>query len=210
MAKLKKEIWLIRHATTHFNESDILQGSTDNPLSPRGIKEAAELAEKLKNEKFEIVCSSPLARALKTAESINSFHQAPLMILPELREISFGEWEGIHYPTIKNEFARDFQNWHRSVKSKPPQGESFFQLYLRSRRGMEKIYRLKEEKIAIVGHASVNRAILAYLLRLPLQTVRFFRLANCSVSLFYIFEEDQQQWTVLAFWNRTLIADNHD
>ncbi|MDD3607638.1 MAG: class I tRNA ligase family protein [Candidatus Moranbacteria bacterium] len=71
--KISTEIFLVRHTQTDWNAKKIMQSQTDTDLNKTGIQQAYELKEKLKNEKIDVIISSPLKRAIKTAQIINSF-----------------------------------------------------------------------------------------------------------------------------------------
>jgi len=95
----------IRHATTTGLERDLVQGSTDSPLSPRGLREAQVTAQALSKERISTCFSSPLGRATQTADILCAPHQLTPVLLEELREMSFGWMEGRvhgHIPTYKN------------------------------------------------------------------------------------------------------------
>lgn len=63
-------IYIVRHGQTDYNVEGRYGGRIDTELNQKGIEQAYELHEKLKNIKFDIVFSSPLQRAYKTAEII--------------------------------------------------------------------------------------------------------------------------------------------
>jgi len=87
---------LVRHAETSWNEQRRLLGATDLPLSSTGNCQAARLRDRLAVERFTAAYASDLLRASATAETILEVHQGVLpVLLPALRELDFGEAEGI-------------------------------------------------------------------------------------------------------------------
>lgn len=84
----------LRHATTYGIEQHLVQGSSDSSLSPRGIREAEVTAQVLSNEKISSCYTSPLGRAMQTANVLCAPHQLKPVVLNELREMSFGRMEG--------------------------------------------------------------------------------------------------------------------
>jgi broad specificity phosphatase PhoE len=203
MAQIKKTILLVRHGTTAYNETDRLQGRIDNPLNQTGREETNRLAARLKNEKITAIFSSPLLRAVQTATAINSFHHLPLNIIPEFTEIDLGEWEGMNYTRVREQYADIHQRWISDPDFPTPGGESFTAVFTRTRTGLSQILQNGQQNILITGHASVNRAILGNLLQLPPAVARWFRTSNAGLSRLLLMENSQSQWTVVDFWNST-------
>ena len=89
------DIYLIRHGETDYNKVRRLQGVTDIPLNARGIELAQKTAERLKDIHFDRIYTSPLIRARKTAEIIRGNRDLEIIPTEGLREISFGDYEGL-------------------------------------------------------------------------------------------------------------------
>jgi len=90
------EIYLLRHAETDANKNYIVQGRMDNPINETGIKQAIDTGKYLKqlNIDFDLVISSPLKRAYKTATLINHgmVRSRPIIIDRNLIERNFGDY----------------------------------------------------------------------------------------------------------------------
>jgi broad specificity phosphatase PhoE len=82
------EIWFIRHAESEANRAGVWQGRTDGPLSEEGRRQLGALATRLRNVEFDLVVTSPLARARETAEVVG-----PAITDPGFAEVDLGEWE---------------------------------------------------------------------------------------------------------------------
>lgn len=93
--------FLVRHGETELNTKKILQGHMDSPLTPQGISDAKLLGKKFKNFKFDLVFSSDLLRAKRTAEIIIAEKKLAIESTKILRERSFGELEGKPYSALK-------------------------------------------------------------------------------------------------------------
>lgn len=89
-----KTIYLIRHGETDWNTKRLLQGATDIPLNENGIALAEETSEKMKDIHFDVVFSSPLQRAYKTAEIIRGKRDIPILKDARIKEMCFGANEG--------------------------------------------------------------------------------------------------------------------
>ena len=105
------DIYLIRHGETDWNKTKRLQGVTDIPLNACGIELAEKTAEGLKDVPFDRIYTSPLIRAKKTAEIIRGDRPVELVVTDGLKEISFGEYEGLchepeHYTIPKPGFRK--------------------------------------------------------------------------------------------------------
>ena len=93
------EIYLVRHGETAANSRNIVQGQSDVPLNERGLAQAARLAERLKDMRFDAVYASDLDRAMRTARIV-----APhVEVIPskELREWDLGDWVGRPFEEVK-------------------------------------------------------------------------------------------------------------
>jgi broad specificity phosphatase PhoE len=145
-------LFLVRHAEPAI--TGVLLGSLDPPLSDAGRAHATTL---LNNVTLAMVYSSPLRRALETAESIA--RGAPIEVLDDLREISHGDWNGLTWSEIEARdpdlAARKLADW-RGVSA--PHGEPWPEFAARVARAVEFIRR-GPRPAAIVAHAAVNQLI---------------------------------------------------
>ncbi len=98
---------LARHGETHWNKGRRVQGGgSDIELNELGLKQAARLAEFLKDADIDAVMSSPLKRALASARAIAGQHKLPLEINDGLREIAVGELEGLSLSDLSSTFSQ--------------------------------------------------------------------------------------------------------
>ncbi len=145
-------LFLLRHAEPAI--TGVLLGSLDPPLSEAGRKQAVTI---LNDVKLAMVYSSPLRRALETAQSIA--RGAPIEILNDLREISHGDWDGLTWNEIEARdpdlAARKLADWH-GVPA--PGGEPWPEFAARVSRAFEWI-RSGPRPAAIVAHAAVNQLL---------------------------------------------------
>jgi broad specificity phosphatase PhoE len=87
-------LFLVRHADTVFTEQGLIHGSLDSPLSEAGRRQARQAAERLRGEEFEVLYSSPLGRAMATADIIGQAIGLEPLPVPGLAERDFGWGEG--------------------------------------------------------------------------------------------------------------------
>ena len=107
---MKTTILLIRHGETEWNKLGKFQGCTDIALAEEGIKQAELLKNRLKGN-FDYIYASPLSRAFETAKILASSTDKEVIIAPEIREINFGEWEGLTINEIAEKYPEVFKAW---------------------------------------------------------------------------------------------------
>jgi alpha-ribazole phosphatase len=153
---------LIRHGETPYNRDRRYQGHRDTLLTRKGKRQTKEITIRLKNEPLDAIYSSDLKRTRYTAKVVNRYHFLKINILPELREIDFGDWEGKTHDEIQREWKGLLAKWEKGPsKIKIPRGESIKDLAERVRSTIEKIIgNHPDQRIAIVTHGGPIRIIL--------------------------------------------------
>lgn len=121
----RARIVLARHGATRFNREGRYQGAGPDPgLSPEGWAQARRVARRFAAERVAAVYSSDLPRALQTARVAGALLGVPVTAVPGLREISFGEWEGLSAAEIRERWGPLWDAWVRDPRScRPPGGE---------------------------------------------------------------------------------------
>lgn len=94
------KVYLLRHGLTDWNKLRRVQGSSDIPLNEEGRRVARLTAEGMRDMPIDLVYSSPLKRARETAEIICAGRDVPIVFDERIREIGFGEFEGVTWPEI--------------------------------------------------------------------------------------------------------------
>ena len=147
-------IYLIRHGKTAANEQRLYCGSTDLPLSERGIQELMHLSCSIKNVRF---LTSGLKRTDETLRIL--FGDVPYETDPRFREVDFGKFEMQSYVQLKDD--PDYQLWLTgdNEANVPPGGESGVQM---TRRVLAAFSEIKEDT-CIITHGGVIAAIMAHL-----------------------------------------------
>jgi broad specificity phosphatase PhoE len=150
----------IRHA-----ESDLAGrfcGHSNPPVNEQGWRQIEKLLDALKNEPIDSVYSSDLSRALTTAETIGRAFCLLPVVLPDLREIDFGEWEGLSWEEIEARDSAYAKKWSDNYPNLPtPGGETFEAFQLRVLTQVKLlIARSAQACGAVVTHAGVMRVVL--------------------------------------------------
>lgn len=202
-------LYLVRHGETEGSGEKRYKGSIDVPLSEKGIEQikatAAFISEAVRQcgraaatsnpnshtSKLSFVYTSPLIRALKSAEIIAESHGLKPVIINDLRERNFGVWEGMTFTEIKEKYPVEFEAWaNNPVKYSPVAGESTIEVRDRVISALTSILdNHKNENIGIIAHGGVNRIMLCHLLGIPLDNI--FRI-----------EQDFAAVNIIEFWEK--------
>ncbi|XOQ26823.1 MAG: Alpha-ribazole phosphatase [Mitsuokella multacida] len=175
----------IRHGQTEWNVLGRYQGQTDVALSPLGIEQAKKLAANFPVDKIEAVYASDLKRAMTTAKCVADRFHLPVTPCKSLRELNFGDWEGLTYDEIVAKWPEALSNFfqHPDIL-KIPNGESFPELRARALACVEKIVaKHPEETVAVVAHGAILRTILTAALHMDLKYVWTIRQFNTAVNI---------------------------
>lgn len=179
------KIYLIRHAKTKANEERRYVGWEDVDLSEQGFLQAERLSVRFQDIQIAALFSSDLLRAVKTAEALGKGRRIKPEKDPALREIHFGEWEGLTLEEIMLGFGNEMRRWYKNpFQNSPPGGESFRQVYARMEGFLASLTPPGEnEAIAIVSHGGAIRSILHKYMGLEEKDIWNIHVENTSVSL---------------------------
>ena len=178
----------MRHGETDWNKELRIQGSTDVPLNQEGIKLAQEVSVAVfKNGiVFDKIYSSPLVRAKKTAEIMNEYSAAPIVLDDRIREFSFGSAEGHTFAELKeNPKFSNLKNWFLNpLEYKADFGaESYESFFGRIDRFIEDLKKNDCKNILIVCHGGVVRGLLKEFCNWPVQKFASVKIPNCGLNL---------------------------
>ncbi len=214
------KIYMMRHGETGWNERGKLQGQTDIPLNENGIRMAKESAEGMKDIPFDVIYSSPLKRAYKTAQIVRGDRDIPIIRDDRLMEMKFGIRDGIqmdkffHDPKYirMQRFMADPEHYRA-----PKGGESFPQLYARSKEFFDEVIRPLEGKadnVLLSAHGALVRSLIASLNQRPIsQQWKTPFGVNCCVACFDLtdgkvtmdFESKVYYETEKTVWSNSLV-----
>jgi alpha-ribazole phosphatase len=152
----------IRHAETEM--AGRFCGHSDPELNAQGRTQLTSLAHQLSAEPIDTVYSSDLRRASATAHAIASVREIPQVIRPALREIDFGQWEGLSWEQIEQMDPEYARTWVARYPHLPaPSGETFHAFETRVLREVNHLLDANRGPIAVVTHGGVLRAVLRHL-----------------------------------------------
>ncbi len=184
---MKTRFYFIRHGETEWNTKGIYQGLTDIPLSEKGEKQAEYLGKRFQNKalKVDAIYSSPLQRAVKTAESIANAKGLTVIPYEYFKEINFGEWEGHTVKELTEKYGQDYTNFYEHPFTYSFPGEGSFESV--KQRSVEGFYQLLEkhkgQAVAIVSHGGVLRVLIMALLDMDETFYRKTWLSNTAISI---------------------------
>lgn len=154
----------LRHAETDM--AGAFCGHSDPPINRGGGEQIRDLITRLGDQRFESIYSSDLLRAVNTAEVLSAAYGVPLTTVASLREIHFGEWEGLRWEEIERRDPAYAARWIAEFPKLPaPEGERYDAFTDRVLDAVDRLLRVTEGgPIAVVTHAGVMRVVLTMLL----------------------------------------------
>lgn len=175
-------LYLVRHGQTAWNVAGRAQGHADLPLDQVGAEQARQLASRFERTEISQVWSSDLARARQTAEALSADLGLSLDLRPELRERSFGDWEGLPYVEVRNGLTEIAERTGLDpLDVAPPGGESLRAVWERAGKIVEELHQSPEPTV-IVTHGGTCGLLLAHLLGAGADAGKCFRFENTAVT----------------------------
>lgn len=177
-------VLLLRHGETDMTQGRYC-GSSDPPLNARGREQAARIANLLRRKSLAAIYSSPLLRALQTAEPTAHALGLQVRVIDALREINFGRWEGLTFADARRRYPAEWQQRQADPYAvAPPDGENYRDLVARVLPAFEELFaRHPNDDFAVFGHKSVNRVLVACILEMPIAYYRRIELAPGALTV---------------------------
>ena len=174
----------IRHGETAWNVDTRIQGHLDIPLNDTGLWQARQLARALADEPVAAIYTSDLQRARATAQAVADTTGAPLTPEPDLRERSFGHFQGRTFAQIEAELPEDALRWRkRDPHYAPEGGESLTALRERINATVHRLAaRHPGELVVLVAHGGVLDVIYRLATGQEIQAPRTWQLANAAIN----------------------------
>lgn len=180
---------MIRHGETDWNQARRLQGQHDVPLNENGRKLAQITARALDEVPFDLAVSSPLSRALETAQIVIGRRSCPILLDSRIREINWGDWDGIgvgdpQYPSIQNTLRLFYENPFAFPGA--PGGETIRQVCERTWEWYQDLIHTtwyQDKTILVSTHGCAMRGILNRLYENPDNFWQEGVPVNCAVSI---------------------------
>jgi broad specificity phosphatase PhoE len=158
---------LARHGETVWNVEKIYRGRTDVNLDEVGIRQAELLGKYLNNWELEAIYSSPLKRALDTANIIACYQKISVHVAEGLIDFDYGEWQSLPEQEAKRLYPSLHNEWHNNPhKVKMPGGESLEAVRGRAIEVVHDVLSKYQGGVVLVSHRVVNKVLICSLLGL--------------------------------------------
>lgn len=176
---------LVRHGETEWNKEGRYHGVTDVELSEIGLEQARILSQRLAKEKPDALYSSPLKRAMQTAQQIAEVHNLSIVPRDELRELNLGAFEGKKFRGVEDDGRPLEVAWEAGdIDFSPPRGETLYQLHDRVAGFVSTLReRHSEGVVLIVSHGGTLRMMICHLIGIELRYWWRIRLESAALSI---------------------------
>jgi alpha-ribazole phosphatase len=197
-------IYLLRHGEVAQADPRRFIGHLDVPLSAHGEAQCGAQARRLRDVPLTALYTSDLARARRSGEIVGGPHRLTPTIVPDLREMAMGRWEGLTADQIRQREPDAFADWMARIGEFPfPEGESVPDLVARAGPAFDAIVaKASGSAIAIVAHGGTNRALLCRALGLPL--ARLLALGQDYGAL-TVLERRREAWALRRLNERPML-----
>jgi alpha-ribazole phosphatase/probable phosphoglycerate mutase len=177
------KLLMVRHGEIPSNVKKIYAGKSSEKLTKKGILQAKEVSEKLKSYKVHALYSSPIQRAIQTAEIIGKAIEMDFVIENAFREMELGPWEGLSEKDIARLYPEEWHIWHNSpAELKLPGRETLSALLERVLKGIWSIYEgMKDQTIVVVTHVAIIRVLLLWHKRKSLNLYKTIHVPNAEI-----------------------------
>lgn len=181
---MQTTVFLVRNADTEWSKTRRVLGRRDLSIAEEGARQAEAVAERLAKIEVAEVLSSPLLRAVETAEKIAALHKIEVARDPRLTDIQAGRWEGKRYDEVLAD--EEYQRFLRDPSSHDiPGGEPLDGVRDRVVGSIEQALEDNDvgSNIVVVTHAGVVRVLLAHYLGMSLANYHRLRVGPASISV---------------------------
>lgn len=177
-------VLLTRHGHVDWIAPERFRGRAELALSDLGRRQATALSSHIAAHwQPEAIFTSPRVRCIDTGAAIAQATGASAKPLPGLDDIDYGLWQGLTHDEVRSQWHEELRAWlsvpHMAAI---PGGESLAKLYARTTQALHKVLQSHRGKVIVVGHDSVNRALLIHALGLPLGRYWNIKQSPCTLN----------------------------
>jgi broad specificity phosphatase PhoE len=189
---------MVRHGQTEWNRVERFRGRVDVPLNEVGLAQAEATGRRVAEEwQPAAVYSSPLSRAVKTAEAIARHFNLAIQIHPGLIDLDFGQWQGFTPEEVRERWPELAHAWYTTPNVVQfPDGENLDVVRERAMPTVRELSSLhSDQTIVLAAHTDINRIILLGILGLGNERLWRLRQENCAIN---VFEYDDGEYTLTS------------
>lgn len=180
-------VYIARHGETIWNHDQKTQGTKDVSLNGMGLSQSHSLSTRLEKEPISKIFCSDLKRAYETAALVGEKMRIAPVPDASLREVCFGDWEGLMLKEIESKFPGELDNWRLDHSFCPSgSGESISSVVTRLQLFLSRHFCLANqslESILVVCHAFTAKVLIALLLKLDISFIWKMRIDNASLNI---------------------------
>jgi len=181
--KTRTRLVLVRHGSTQHSAARRFSGRNDLPLDDAGRQQAAGLARRAFGT-VDAIISSPLPRAVQTAEAIAATAKVPVEIVDDFVETDFGVWEGLTFAEAAEVDGPLLREWQGRVDIAPPGGETFAAVGKRVERARDAVVAAHPDAtVVVVTHVTPIKWLACAALDAPPIALFRLHLDTASVSI---------------------------
>ena len=192
---------LVRHALTVDNQKSRLSGHIDSSISEEGKEQIDKITNYLMDFDIDKIYTTTSSRTKDTVKKLSELKSIEIIEKESLKEISFGDFEGLTFDEIKDKYPKEFQDMiEKGYEYKYPNGESLIDSYNRVCIELDNIISNNDDRtILICSHGGTIRNIITYLISNSYKYHWNFKIDNGSVTIL----EVQDGFTVITAMNNT-------
>ena len=159
---------LLRHGQTAMSAQKRYAGRSDAPLTDVGVQQAAAAAKRLASSGIAVIVTSPLLRAVQTAQEVGAVTGAAVVTDDGFRETDFGAWEGLTFAEVRERWPAELATWLADPEVAPPGGESFTGVSARVTAALHRVLAARAgQTVLIVSHVTPIKMLVATALLAP-------------------------------------------
>lgn len=183
-------ILLVRHGQTELSIERRFAGRDDTALTKEGLRQAGLVARRLARTDIDVIVTSPLQRARKTAEAVAEATGAPMAVDEDLAEADFGLWQGLTFAEADKAWPAELAAWLSSPDAAPPGGESFAKVALRVLAALDRLVEEhRHQKAVVVSHVTPIKTLICRALLAPPEAMFRINLDVASLSRVDCFDD---------------------
>lgn len=196
----KFRIDLLRHGESQYSHT--LRGHLDDELTAKGWQQMQSTIEQVTDQTWDVIVTSSLKRCACFAEQLAKTTQLPLLLNHDLKEMYFGEWEGVSTQQIYETSPELLANfWQKPSQYCPPQAETLMQFQMRILKGFQDLLlemrKQNWQRALVVTHGGVIKLLSCLARQQPLDDLLKMQAELGKLYSFEFFEEEEQLTFIL-------------
>lgn len=196
----KFRIDLLRHGESQYSHT--LRGHLDDELTAKGWQQMQSTIEQVTDQTWDVIVTSSLKRCACFAEQLAKTTQLPLLLNHDLKEMYFGEWEGVSTQQIYETSPELLTNfWQKPSQYCPPQAETLMQFQTRILKGFQDLLlemrKQNWQRALVVTHGGVIKLLSCLAQQQPLDDLLKMQAELGKLYSFEFFEEEEQLTFIL-------------